>query len=159
PLAVHLEVIASCNLKCTHCFADVLPRRETPLTLEELDKLFESMAKMGSFRLGLTGGEPLMRRDLFEIIDLATSHGLHPCITTNALLLTEAIAQEFGKRDLVWLNVSLEGATADSNDLIRGQGVFERVTEKLQVLRKYARFTLAFTVTHHNYAEVEACAE
>jgi sulfatase maturation enzyme AslB (radical SAM superfamily) len=101
PLAVHLEVVAACNLRCTHCFAGELPRKEQTLSLEELDRLFGTLASMGAFRLGLTGGEPLLRRDVFDILDLAIAHGLHPCLTTNGLLITEKIAREFGKRDLV----------------------------------------------------------
>jgi mycofactocin biosynthetic radical S-adenosylmethionine protein MftC len=159
PLAVHLELVAACNLTCTHCFAGQLPRKAKPLTHAELDRLFGEMAAMGSFRLGLTGGELLMRKDLFEVLDMATGHGLHPCVTTNGLLITEEIAREFGKRELVWLNVSLEGATAATNDRVRGAGVFDAVLEKLQILGKYARFTLAFTLMRTNVGEVEACAE
>src|SRR6266849_3511245 len=59
PLAVHLEIVGACNLTCTHCFAGVLPRNHHPLTLPELDTLFGDLARLGSFRLGLTGGEPL----------------------------------------------------------------------------------------------------
>lgn len=158
PLALHLEVVAACNLTCTHCFAGELPRREPPLTLAELDALFATLARVGTFRLGLTGGEPLLRRDLFEVIDLAVAHGLHPCVTTNGLLVTEAIAREFGKRDLVWLNVSLEGATAATNDAVRGAGTYARVREKLAALGRHARFTLAFTVMRSNLHEVRACA-
>jgi radical SAM protein with 4Fe4S-binding SPASM domain len=159
PLAVHLEVIAACNLHCVHCFAGELPRKERALSLTELDRLFADMARMGSFRLGLTGGEPLLRRDLFDVIDLATAHGLHPCVTTNGLRITEEIARAFGERQLVWLNVSLEGATAATNDRIRGAGTFDRVLERLQVLARHARFTLAFTLMSTNVHEVEACAE
>ncbi len=129
PLALHLEVVAACNLKCTHCFAGELPRKESPLTLNELDTLFGQMAALGTYRLGLTGGEPLLRKDLFQIIDLALAHGLCPCVTTNGLLITEEIAREFGRRELVWLNVSLEGATAQTNDSVRGTGIFDRVIE------------------------------
>jgi MoaA/NifB/PqqE/SkfB family radical SAM enzyme len=159
PLALHLEVVAACNLKCVHCFAGELPRKEEPLSLNELDGLFAQMAAMGTFRLGLTGGEPLLRKDLFEIIDLALSHGLCPCVTTNGLLITEDIARQFGKRDLVWLNVSLEGATAATNDPIRGSGTFDRVIEQLKILRKHCRFTLAFTIMSTNLHEVQACAK
>jgi mycofactocin biosynthetic radical S-adenosylmethionine protein MftC len=158
PLAVHLEVSATCNLTCKHCFAGVLPRREEALTLAELDTLFATFARMGSYRLGLTGGEPLSRPELFEIIDLAAYHGLHPCLTTNALLITEEIAEKFGKRRLLWLNVSLDGATAASNDLIRGKGVFDRVMERLSILAQHTRFTLAFTIMKNNIEEIEACA-
>jgi radical SAM protein with 4Fe4S-binding SPASM domain len=159
PLAVHLEVVAACNLTCSHCFAGTLPRKASPLTMGELDRLFADMAGMGSFRLGLTGGEPLLRRDLFEIIDLAAGHGLHPCVTTNGLLITEEIARKFGARRLVWLNVSLDGASAATNDAVRGQGTFEQVVEKLELLGRHTPFTLAFTIMRTNAAEVRACAE
>jgi MoaA/NifB/PqqE/SkfB family radical SAM enzyme len=157
PLAVHLEVAASCNLTCVHCFAGELPRREERLEMGRLDALFAEMAAVGSFRLGLTGGEPLLRRDLFDIIDLATNHGLHPCVTTNGLLVDEEVARAFGERDLVWLNVSLEGATAETNDAVRGPGTFDRVMERLAVLRRHTTFTLAFTITSANADEIEAC--
>jgi radical SAM protein with 4Fe4S-binding SPASM domain len=159
PLAVHLEVIAACNLTCTHCFAGELPRREEGLKLQEIDDLFTDMAGMGSFRLGLTGGEPLLRKDIFDIIDMALEQGLHPCLTTNALLITEDIAREFGKRDMVWLNVSLEGATAATNDRVRGTGTFGEVIKKLKVLAEYTEFTLAFTIMSTNADEVVQCAE
>ncbi|MFO0592405.1 MAG: radical SAM protein [Polyangiaceae bacterium] len=159
PLAVHLEVVSACNLTCTHCFAGELPRKETPLTLAELDSLFAELARLGSLRLGLTGGEPLLRKDLFDILDLATSHGLHPCLTTNALLLNQETAKKLGERDLVWLNVSLDGATSETNDAVRGEGTFDRIVEKIRMLRAHARFSIAFTVMRHNAHEAAALAE
>jgi radical SAM protein with 4Fe4S-binding SPASM domain len=159
PLAVHLEVVAACNLTCTHCFAGTLPRNHHPLTIQEMETLFRDLAELGSFRLGLTGGEPLLRKDLFEILDAATSRGLHPCLTTNGLLITEDLARQFGRRELVWLNVSLEGSAAESNDAIRGQGTFAAVIDKLRLLRKHARFTLAFTIMQTNAHLVKQCAE
>jgi radical SAM protein with 4Fe4S-binding SPASM domain len=157
PLAVHLEVIGACNLTCSHCFAGVLPRNHNPLSVMDMDRLFTELAGLGSFRLGLTGGEPLLRKDLFDILDAATGRGLHPCLTTNALLIDEHTARELGRRELVWLNISLEGACAETNDAIRGEGVFDHVLEKLALLGRHARFTLAFTLTRNNLHEVEAC--
>ncbi len=157
PLAVHVEVIAACNLTCTHCFAGELPRKTT-LTTPELDRVFGELAALGSFRLGLTGGEPLLRKDLLDVLDAATARGLHPCLTTNGLLLDEHLARELGKRELVWLNVSLEGARAETNDAVRGGGTFDAVIAKLRALGRHLRFTLAFTITSRSAAEVEACA-
>jgi MoaA/NifB/PqqE/SkfB family radical SAM enzyme len=159
PLAVHVEVVGACNLTCSHCFAGELPRNHHPLSVGEMDALFADLAGMGSFRLGLTGGEPLLRKDLFEILDAATDRGLHPCLTTNALLLTEETARELGRRPLVWLNVSLEGPDAATNDAVRGNGTFAAVLEKLAILRRHARFTLAFTVMRTNADRVRECAE
>ncbi|HWG47740.1 MAG TPA: radical SAM protein [Gemmataceae bacterium] len=159
PLAVHVEMVGACNLTCSHCFAGTLPRNHHPLTLAEMDALFGDLAGMGSLRLGLTGGEPLLRKDVFDILDAATAHGLHPCLTTNGLLITEDIARAFGARELVWLNVSLEGPSAESNDAIRGAGTFDAVVEKLRLLRRHARFTLAFTILNTNAHLVKQCAE
>jgi radical SAM protein with 4Fe4S-binding SPASM domain len=159
PLAVHLEIVAACNLTCKHCFAGVLPRNHNPLSLPELHVLFHDLARMGSFRLGLTGGEPLLRKDLFDILDAATEQGLHPCLTTNGMLITEESAREFGRRKLVWLNVSLEGPDAETNDAIRGHGTFAKVINNLRLLRRHARFTLAFTVLRTNAHLVQQCAK
>ncbi|MEO8702195.1 MAG: radical SAM protein [Kofleriaceae bacterium] len=158
PLAVHVEVIAACNLTCTHCFAGDLPRK-TSLTTPELDRVFGELAALGSFRLGLTGGEPLLRKDLLDVVDAATAHGLHPCLTTNGMLLDERVARELGKRELVWINISLEGACAATNDRVRGAGTFAEVTRRLRELGRHFRFTLAFTITRESALEVEACAE
>lgn len=159
PLAVHLEIVGACNLSCGHCFAAPLPRHRDPLTLDELRDLFGQLAAVGAFRLGLTGGEPLLRRDLLDILDAATDAGLHPCLTTNGLLLTESMARALAERPLIWLNVSLDGATAETNDALRGAGTFDAVLRRLQVLREHARFTLAFTLTRHNLHEIERCVE
>ncbi|MEN0066533.1 MAG: radical SAM protein [Myxococcota bacterium] len=158
PLAVHLEVIAACDLACAHCFAGELPRKGA-LSLDAMEALFVELAAMGSFRLGLTGGEPLLRRDLLEIVDAATAQGLHPCLTTHGLHLDEHWAKELGRRDLMWLNVSLDGASAATHDRIRGPGTFDRAIEKIRLLSRHARFTLAFTITTPLASEVEACAK
>jgi len=159
PLAVHLEVSGSCNLKCSHCFAGEFPGGGQRLELAELDRLFAEMSRRGSFRLGLTGGEPLLREDLFEIVDLALAHGLSPCVTTNGILLDETKAREFGSRELLWLNVSLEGSSPATNDAIRGRGSFERVMQNLKILSRHAKFSLAFTVMRTNLHEIGNCAE
>ncbi len=158
PLATHVEIIGACNLACSHCFAGALPRNENPLSVNEMDTLFGDLAAVGSMRLGLTGGEPLMRKDVFDILDAATARGLHPCLTTNGLLVTERIARELGKRELVWLNVSLDGPDRETNDAVRGAGVFDAVIEKLTLLGKYARFTLAFTLMKTNVHLAKQCA-
>ncbi|MGC4113969.1 MAG: radical SAM protein [Myxococcales bacterium] len=158
PLAVHLEVVARCNLSCAHCFASPMPRPGDALSLAELEPLFAELASLGAFRLGITGGEPLLRPDLFELLDLALAAGLHPCITTNGLLIDEHVAWKLGRRGLVWLNVSLDGADAPTNDAIRGPGTFEHVLEGLSVLRRHARFSLAFTLTSTNASQAGDCA-
>ena len=159
PLVTHVEVIGACNITCTHCFAGSLPRNHDPLRLAEFEALFADLASIGCFRASLTGGEPLLRSDLFDIIDVAIANQLHVTVTTNGTLLTPSIAREFGKRRAVRVNLSLEGATPESNDAVRGAGVFDQVREKTRLLRQHTDFTVGFTLTRQNAAEAEACAD
>ncbi|MGE0713468.1 MAG: radical SAM/SPASM domain-containing protein [Planctomycetota bacterium] len=154
PLVTHLEVVAACNLTCTHCFAGTLPRPGRLLDLSELERLFAELAAVGCFRLNLTGGEPLLRRDLLELIELARAAGLHCTLTSNGLLLDERLARAFGQREDLRLNLSLDGATAATHDAVRGPGSFAALLERLALLRRHARFGLAFTVGAHNAHEV-----
>ena len=155
PLVAHLEVIAACNLSCTHCFAGELPRAGRPLSQEELDPVFAQLAALGCFCLNLTGGEPLLRRDLVEVIDLAGRHGLFCTLTSNGLLIDEPLARAIGQRENLRLNLSLEGASEATHDAVRGSGSFSALLERISLLREHARFALAFTVTAHNAHEVD----
>lgn len=159
PLAVHVEVIGACDLSCRHCFAGPLPRNHQPLQLSELETLFDDLASIGSYRLGVTGGEPTQRADLFDVLDAAVERGLAPCVTTNGMRLDWEMAAKFAQRPQVRLHVSLDGATANSNDQVRGQGVFSEVTSRLRGLRGQLRYTLAFTLTRHSVHETEACVK
>jgi MoaA/NifB/PqqE/SkfB family radical SAM enzyme len=162
PLVTHLEVNAVCNLKCVHCFAGELPRKERALELDELDELdelFAQLARVGAMRLALSGGEPLMRKDLYELVDLAIGHGLRVSLTTNGLLLDESHARALAAREMLWLSVSLDGATRESNDAIRGAGTYDAVLERVSVLRGRVPFSLAMTVTRTNAGEARAFAQ
>jgi MoaA/NifB/PqqE/SkfB family radical SAM enzyme len=157
PLVCHLEVIARCNLRCRHCFAGELPRREDELSLEEMSALFAELASLGCMRVSLTGGEPLLRKDLLEVIDAARAQGLSVSITTHGLFLDERWARALAERDLLWLNVSLDGATGSTNDAIRGEGVYEQVLARLEAVRGIVPFSLAFTLHRGLVDEVEGC--
>ncbi len=156
PLVTHLEVNSVCNIECVHCFAGKLPRKERTLELAELDELFRDMAAMGALRLALSGGEPLMRKDLYELIDCAIEHGLRTSLVTNGLLLDDAHVRSLAARDLLWLSVSLDGATRETNDAIRGAGTYDRVLERVALLRERVPFSLAMTVTSSNAHEAGA---
>lgn len=79
-------------------------------------------------------------------------------LTTNGQLLDERWLRELGRRPLAWLNVSLDGATAEVNDRVRGPGTFDRAVGVLRRFGHLARFTLSFTVMRHNVHQVEDVA-
>jgi radical SAM protein with 4Fe4S-binding SPASM domain len=162
PLTVHLEVSNTCNLSCKHCFAynSISSKIENSLTLSEIEVLFQSLRALGSFRVGLTGGEPLLRADLFEIINLAHKYELSPCLTTNGLLITEEIARKLKRSQLKWLNVSFEGSTREQHEFIRGENTFDPLLARVALLKKNnVRFSLAFTIDSNNFHQTQECVK
>jgi radical SAM protein with 4Fe4S-binding SPASM domain len=157
PLTLHLSVTQSCDLRCRHCFA--APEMESAngelLTQRELEDLFDECADIGCMRVALTGGEPLNRPDLFEIIDLITARGIDVCLTTNGMRIDRRIADELARRPFAWVNVSLDGATPETNDRVRGRGTFERVVANLKRHFKWRmRFGLSITLHPLNIDEI-----
>jgi len=131
PMLVYWEMTQACGLACKHCRAEAMPRAH-PLEL----KTAESRAfirQLVQFRpnpphLILTGGDPLSRPDLFELIDYARSLGLGVSITPSATTeLSEAAILNLQKHGIQALGLSLDGSTASRHDAIRGiEGTFER---------------------------------
>jgi MoaA/NifB/PqqE/SkfB family radical SAM enzyme len=163
PLLLHLEIHGACPLRCTHCFAGALPRRETPLSRDELRALFAELWSLGTTRVSLTGGEPLLRRDFFDVVDDAAAAGLFVSLTTSGVTIDDDVARALAARlhdgRLGWLSVSLEGPDAALNDAVRGAGVFDDVVGRLAHLRAHdAPFALAFTVRPALTRHVVACA-
>ena len=157
PLTLHLSVTTECDLRCRHCFSseEMGTPSETPLTLTEMEALFNECKDLGCMRVALTGGEPLNRPDLFEIIDALAIRGIDPCLTTNGMRIDAAVAGELARRPFAWINVSLEGATATTNDAVRGEGTFKTVTAKLKKYMKgRVRYALSVTLNRLNVKEL-----
>ncbi|MBI3323862.1 MAG: radical SAM protein, partial [Candidatus Omnitrophica bacterium] len=125
----------SCNLTCTHCLVSSSPSGDRGLTTAQLTRLIDEMVELGTGRIYFTGGEPFVRRDIFELIEHVTKTqqaGL--IILTNATLFRGEILKRLGQcdRTLLKLQVSLDGASPATNDPIRGQGSFAASTDGLR---------------------------
>lgn len=137
PLQVYLFLTQACNLRCRHCFNDSGAEQDSPLTYEEIRALLIELRHIGVERLALTGGEPLLRADFFQILRLATSLGFRVNVTSNGTLIDETVAQQVAevKSSLRFFLVSIEGPE-DIHDAIRGQGTFRRAVNGLRMLRE-----------------------
>lgn len=142
---ITLRVTDRCDLACIHCFADSSKGAENELTTDEIKGIIEWMSSNGSFRLGLTGGEPTLREDILEIAAYAKEHNLWTILTTNAFSLAEELCK--GLRDIAidQVDVSLDNSSADAHDHFRGRkGSFARATEAVRMLRSFG-ITTAIT--------------
>ena len=170
-----IQVNDFCNLSCAHCLVSSGPDREQGLPTERIKGAIDQAVALGAERLFFTGGEPLARPDILELVEwVVTTHQRELVILTNgtlfkgdrlerlAALAAEANAPRaagesggrLGVSDLgrgLRIQVSLDGPTAEINDPIRGAGTFERILEGVDTaVAAGLRPTLTATILRHN---------
>ena len=156
PVEVGLELLPYCNLRCFHCYSDSGPdQSRTGLTLETIEGLCDELANLQVFKINLVGGEPFARRDIVEVIKIAAQRSLAVTITTNGTLLNERRLDALGEAVPALVQVSLDGACAETNDAIRGIGAFEKAVRGLRLLtRAGVRTAIGTVVCQRNFREI-----
>jgi len=120
-----LELTNRCNFRCKHCFASRDKEEANELPLDVVVRVVHEANELNVLNVALTGGEPLLRKDLFEILEAINDEGMSTLLLTNGSLVTEKIAKKLSKYDKLRIQVSLEGSRPEINDVIRGGGTFE----------------------------------
>ena len=148
-----------CNLKCVHCYAHAVGEgeREGELSTAEGKVFLDDLAAFGVPVILFSGGEPLLRQDLPELIDHAVKLGMRAVISTNGTLITEEKARIFSKFSLSYIGVSLDGI-GDVNDSFRGvKGAYEKAIEGIRNAKRAGiKVGLRFTINKRNYKEIPA---
>jgi heme b synthase len=139
PKIIAWEITRSCNLACAHCRAAAhCHPYPGELSLDECKAVMDDIASITNPILILTGGEPLMRRDIWEIIDYAHALGMRPVIGTNGTLIDDEMAAKIAEHGIPRVSVSLDFPTAEGQDAFRGQaGAFESTVEGVRNLRAH----------------------
>ena len=135
PYIVIWEVTQACDLACVHCRACAQPRRHPlELSTEEGKQLIRQVAEMRVPVFVLTGGDPIKRPDLFELIQYSSEVGVRVSLTPSATpLLTRDVIRRLKERGLARLAVSLDGSHAAVHDAFRGMsGSFDRTMEAIE---------------------------
>jgi mycofactocin radical SAM maturase len=159
PVNVTWEVTYACNLSCIHCLSDSGRKREGELTTEQALQVIDQLAAVKVFQFNIGGGEPFMRPDFLDLMDHAHDKGMVTCISTNGTLIDERIARRLD-HPLVYIQVSLDGATEASNDAIRGRGSYGKVMKALDHLRKRdIEVSINCVLTRHSYPELDNLVE
>jgi MoaA/NifB/PqqE/SkfB family radical SAM enzyme/SAM-dependent methyltransferase len=124
---VWLHVTDRCNLACRHCLVSSGPERDDGVSAEALRQLIRQGCDLGADTFFFTGGEPLLRRDLPELLRQVIDCGATAVVMTNGTLLDEELAAQLGEmpREKVHLQVSLDGSSAERNDVLRSRGSFD----------------------------------
>lgn len=159
PTSVFIAITGRCNLNCKHCnVGDHQNRDYYELTTEEWKKFIDELEALKVFKLRISGGEPFVRKDIYELFDYIQARPFWMDINTNAILVDEAGARRIGRYPRVGnILVSLDGSTAEVYEKMRGHGTFKAAIKGIENLIKYNRRRVTFycTVTRTNMYDIE----
>lgn len=136
PQSVYWETTHGCSLRCVYCYMSADTVRPGELSTEEAKDVIDQMANLGVKRLVFTGGEALIRKDIFILGKYAKKQGLATEIITNATLIKTLEIAEQVKKSFDFVITSLDGACPEHNDVHRGEGSFNLIRRGLQLLNE-----------------------
>ena len=155
PKRLTLMLTSLCNLKCKFCDIPERDYNKKELSKQEVVKIIDSAVRLGIEQLDITGGEPLLHKDLFEIISYASSSGLKVTLSTNGVLLKEHM-QLIIDSDISCTTVSVDGF-ADTYTYLRNySGSYSELIGSIEYLKQWNKgVAVSFVVTNKNIHELE----
>ena len=157
PICLTWELTYGCNLACVHCLSSSGRRDPDELSTAEAERVVDELAAMQVFYVNIGGGEPLVRRDFFDLLEHAVASGVGVKFSTNGALLTRAMAARLATTDYVDVQVSLDGASKPTNDAVRGAGSYTAARRAMDHLAEagFGPFKISVVVTRDNVAELD----
>lgn len=152
------EMTTGCNLHCIHCHTSGGRPAHDELSTDEAKQLLAQLARVPEFRMmAFTGGEPLVRRDLFELLAYSKALGFTNTMATNATLIDDDVARRLRRYGLVIAAVSLDGLDAETHDMVRGApGSFDAAIRGMRALRRAGIVLhVNITVMEYNVEQLE----
>ncbi len=162
PRLIAWEVTRSCLLNCIHCRAAArYGPYEGELTTEECCRFLDDVKSFSDPIMILTGGEPMMRTDIYDIAAYGSQLGLRMVMAPCGLLVTEEHAKKIKRSGIMRVSLSLDGLTAESHNAFRRvEGAFEGVMQAIENLKKAGvEFQINTTVTKHNVGDLPQLLE
>ncbi|HWQ18640.1 MAG TPA: radical SAM protein [Methanotrichaceae archaeon] len=154
-LIIAWEVTSACNLKCCYCRASATPTPSVgELNTAEAMAFIDDVAGLKPMLI-LSGGEPLLRPDIFALARHAVDRGLRVSLATNGTLMTPDMVAKVARSGIVRVSISLDGATPDINDATRGSGAYQAALRGMKNLKGHLEFQINMTITRRNEGEIE----
>ena len=157
PAIVDISITQKCNLHCDYCSASAGPNAETnnEMSLDDYRRLFKELDDLHVLRVSISGGEPLIREDFFDILEEACKYDYATVINTNGTLITDELAYKLTKYSFDRICVTLDGSCAEIHEYHRGKGTFNKVLEGIKILQKYnLPVSTLFTLNEKNVEDL-----
>lgn len=157
PICLTWELTYACNLACVHCLSSSGKRDPRELSTQQCKDIIDELERMQVFYVNIGGGEPTVRSDFWELVDYATEHHVGVKFSTNGLRITPEVAAKLAASDYVDVQISLDGATAEVNDPIRGPGSFDMAIRALENLAAagFSDAKISVVATRHNIDQLD----
>lgn len=131
---VYYAITDGCNLRCPYCYASSEKALPGELTHEQSLQLMDEIAECGATTVVFTGGEPMLRRDLFDVVRYARGLGLRTNIITNGTIVRNATTADIVAELFDSVAISIDGGTAELHEATRGRGTFAKTMTALRLL-------------------------
>ena len=155
PVNLTWEITHQCNLSCIHCLSGSSTESADELDMDECRAIVDQLAALKVFEINFGGGEPLLKSYFLPLLRYIHTKGIVTCISTNGTVLNYEAVACFTGNPLVNVQVSLDGATPEVNDRIRGQGTFHRIIRGIEPLAgKDISLSINTVVTSLNFTQL-----
>ncbi|MCM8800865.1 MAG: putative heme d1 biosynthesis radical SAM protein NirJ2 [Candidatus Omnitrophica bacterium] len=155
-MIVSWNVTKACNLNCKHCYRDAGKKDPSELNTKEAKELIKEISKSKFKIVVFSGGEPLLREDIYELISFSSKCGLRPVLGTNGTLINKDVAKRLKKAGLGCAGISLDSLNPEIHDEFRQkEGTWNKVLEAMKNCKDEGlRFQVHTTVLKINFKEI-----
>ncbi len=158
PICLTWELTYACNLQCVHCLSSSGQRDDRELSTAEAKRVLDELRDLQVFYINIGGGEPMVRRDFFELLEYAIGNGIGVKFSTNGAFIDVEKARRLAALDYLDIQISLDGVDAETNDAVRGEGSYALARRAMDNLRDagFGPFKISVVVTRHNVPQLDA---
>jgi len=157
PRTVQIDITPQCNSNCIYCLSSDLMSHNIEMSTEKILEAIKKLYDLDMYGLLLSGGEPLLRSDLIDILNYVDKLDIVTWLFTNGTLIDETIAKKLSEMERLFIQVSLDSSNSEHHEFQRGtKGSFEKTVNGIKHLIKYDKSpTVAITITSYNLDDLE----
>lgn len=158
PICLTWEITYACNLQCVHCLSSSGTRDPRELSTAQAKAVLNELRDLQVFYINIGGGEPMIRKDFFEILEHAETNNIGVKFSTNGTYITADNARRLASMNYLDIQISLDGVDAATNDAVRGKGSYATAITAMNHLRdaNFGQFKISVVVTRHNVDQLDA---
>jgi mycofactocin radical SAM maturase len=158
PICLTWEITYACNLQCVHCLSSSGTRDPRELSTDQAKAVLDELRDLQVFYINIGGGEPMIRKDFFEILEHAEANDIGVKFSTNGTYISAENARRLAAMNYLDIQISLDGVDALTNDAVRGKGSYATAIAAMNHLREanFGQFKISVVVTRHNVDQLDA---